>query len=42
MVVDISAAEVVQFVWRTSAGWWCAQAGGEIQYVVENYSYARC
>ena len=31
MVVKISAAEVVQFGWRTSAGWWCARAGGEIQ-----------
>ena len=31
VVVDISAVEVVQFGWRTSASWWCARAGGEIQ-----------
>ena len=33
MVVGISAVEVVRFVWRTSAAWWCAQPGGEIQYI---------
>ena len=38
MVVDISAVEVVQFGWRTSAGWWCARAGGEIQYVLMSTS----
>ena len=28
----------MQFVWRTSAAWWCAQPGGEIEYALKYLS----